>query len=108
MNEFIDGLFTKFLPGWKVRLTAIAMFLLGPTVSEPGFLHQIGVDAPNWIYATMYALGMLGAGEKINALVKSNALMAAVEKSTASPRVLQEIEAAKPGSTVLPTSPDKA
>ena len=79
MSDVLNGLFEKFLPGWKVRITAILLALLGTTAAEPGILHQIGVDAPTWVYSIMYALGLLGGGEKINALVKSNALMASLE-----------------------------
>ena len=79
MSDVLNGLFEKFLPGWKVRITAIMLALLGTTVTDPGILHQFGVDAPTWVYSIMYALGLLGGGEKINALVKSNALMASLE-----------------------------
>jgi hypothetical protein len=112
-QQFTDGLFEKFLPGWKVRLAAITLFLIGlypcGTVMEGvdpglagGFLCLFGAHVPGVVYTTMYALGLLGGGEKINALVKSNALMAALEKADAPPHVVKAIEEAKPGATVLP------
>lgn len=89
-SSFIDAIFEKFLPGWKTRITALLVFLLGlypataiPPGADPalagGMLFQFGVAVPGWIYTTMYALGLLGVGEKVNALVKSNAFMAKIE-----------------------------
>lgn len=113
MNAFLDGLFEKFLPGWKTRLTAIILFLIGlypcGTAMEGmdpglagGILCTFGVTVPGWVYTTMYALGLLGVGEKANALVKSNALMALIEKDNTSKMTLAKIEEAKPGATQLP------
>lgn len=102
MSQIFDGIFEKFLPGWKVRIAAIMVALLGVSLEQPGMLHQLGIDAPSWVYAIMYALGLLGGGEKINQLVKSNALMAMIEKSDTPARTLERIEEAKPGSTTLP------
>jgi len=102
LNAFFDSLFEKFLPGWKVRIAAIALFLLGLTPDQAGFLHELGINAPTWLYAAMYALGLLGGGEKLQALVKSNNLMAAIDKAAAPAKVVDAIEEAKPGSTVLP------
>lgn len=101
-SAVFDGLFEKFIPGWKVRLAAIALILLGTDPAHPGILDLFGVIVPSSVYATMYGLGLLGAGEKVNALVKSNALMAALEKASAPVKTIAAIEEAKPGSTQLP------
>lgn len=90
MNAFVDGLFEKFLPGWKTRITAIAITLIGlypcgtmvdgmDPGAAGGILCQFGITVPGYVYTIMYGLGLLGVGEKVNALVKSNAAMAAIE-----------------------------
>lgn len=91
VSAISDGLFEKFLPGWKTRITALLIALIGlypcgamvPEGVDPGLagglLCQFGVSVPGWVYTTMYALGLLGVGEKVNALVKSNKVMADLE-----------------------------
>lgn len=110
---FVDDLFEKFLPGWKTRIAAITLLLIGlypcGMVVEGtdqglagGILCLFGVHVPGVVYTSMYALGILGGSEKLHALVKSNALMAALDKAAAPPKVVAAIEEAKPGATVLP------
>lgn len=113
MGTYVDDLFSKFFPGWKARIAAITLLLIGlypcGTMVEGadqglagGILCLFGVHVPGVVYTTMYALGILGGTEKLAAIAKSNALMAALEKSAAPVHVVAAIEEAKPGSTVLP------
>lgn len=117
MPKLADLLFDKLLPGWKVRLTALTLALIGlypcggtvPEGVDPGLaggvLCLLGVHVPGVVYTTMYALGLLGTGEKLQALVKSNNFMAAIEKMNAPARDVAAIEEAKPGATSIPGAP---
>lgn len=92
MNAIVDTMFEKFLPGWKTRISAVLVALIGlypcggvvPEGVDPGLAggllcQVLGVTLPGWVYTTMYALTLLGVGEKVNQLVKSNATMAEIE-----------------------------
>lgn len=74
MNDFFNTLFEKFLPGWKTRITAILIFLIGIAPAATGvdggggILGMLGVDLPMWVYTALYALGLLGVGEKLEAV----------------------------------------